>query len=129
MHLCQRKVSIGIKPYENQIDESIKAIKSKYAFRLSLNPDGSFKFKVRLVACGYSQVYGKDFLETFSPTAKYRSFTTIMHLAAIFGWDINGLDVENAADVYRNEDGSKVKVRLNKSLYGLKQAGELFCNS
>ena len=141
MERIEIRNTYDILPDENQIDESIKAIKSKYAFRLSLNPDGSFKFKVRLVACGYSQVYGKDFLETFSPTAKYRSFTTIMHLAAIFGWDINGLDVENAfietdidipinmylpADVYRNEDGSKVKVRLNKSLYGLKQAGELF---
>jgi hypothetical protein len=130
-----------ILPEVEQANKDIDAIKSKYAFRLSLNPDGTFKFKVRLVACGYSQKYGKDFNETYSPTAKFRSFTTIMHLAAIFNWDISGLDVENAfietdidipinmylpSDVYRNPDGSKVKVQLLKSLYGLNQAGELF---
>lgn len=126
---------------EDQSNKSIDPIKSKYAFRLSLNSDGSFKFKVRLVACGYSQRYGRDFNETFSPTSKFKSFTTVMHLAAVFNWEIHGFDVENAfietdidipihmylpSDVYRNPDGSKVKTLLLKSLYGLKQAGELF---
>jgi len=141
MERVEVRHTYGILPDEAQSDKNIEAIKSKYAFRLSLNADGTFKFKVRLVACGYSQRYGKDFTETYSPTAKFKSFTTIMHLAAIFNWDINGLDVENAfietdidipinmylpSDVYRNPDGSKVKVQLFKSLYGLKQAGELF---
>ena len=64
-----------------------------------------------------------------------------MHLAAVFNWEINGFDLENAfietdidipinmylpSDVYRNPDGSRVKTRLLKSLNGLEQAGELF---
>jgi len=30
-------------------------------------------------------------------------------------------------DVYREENGNPVIVKLKKSLYGLKQAGKLFC--
>ena len=63
-----------------------------------------------------------------------------MHLAAIFNWSIYGIDVENAyleakldKDIYMflpeemgvRPDGRKIKVKLNLSLYGLKQAGEL----
>ena len=33
------------------------ALKSKFTFRLTSLIDGSWKYKVRLVACGYSQVY------------------------------------------------------------------------
>jgi transposase InsO family protein len=118
-----------------------KAIKSKLCFRIVVKPDGSLKYKVRLVACGYSQIYGRDYLETFSPTAKYKSFCIIMHIAAVYGWYIKGLDVENAfieseldkeiymylpSDVYCNKLFGKIKVKLLKSLYGLKQAGELW---
>jgi transposase InsO family protein len=121
--------------------DNYKAIKSKLCFRIVSKPDGSLKYKVRLVACGYSQIYGRDYLDTFSPTAKYKSFCIIMHIAAVYGWYIKGLDVENAFieskldkeiymylpfDVYCNKAFGKVKVKLLKSLYGLKQAGELW---
>jgi hypothetical protein len=126
---------------EVQDDEHIKGIKSKYAFRLTENPDGTLKYKVRLVACGYSQVYGRDYFTTYAPTAKYKSFCVIMHLIATFSWYIKGIDVENAylesdidadiymylpRDTYRNAKGKSIKTKLNKSLYGLKQAGELW---
>jgi transposase InsO family protein len=127
-------------PIENDNDV-YKAIKSKFCFRIVVKPDGSLKFKVRLVACGYSQIYGRDYLDTFSPTAKYKSFCIIMQIAAVLSWIIKGLDVENAfveseldkdiymnlpSDVYCNKFMGKIKVKLNKSLYGLKQAGELW---
>jgi len=54
-----------------------KALKSKFTFRLTCLIDGSWKYKVRLVACGYSQVAGHDYNETFAPTAKMRRFTWI----------------------------------------------------
>ena len=62
----------------------------------------------------------------------------MLHLADVFDWEITGFDVQNAfvegqleEDIYMflpkevstNPDGSQVKVKLNKSLYGLKQAG------
>ena len=119
-----------------------KPIKSKFAFRKTVKPDGTLKFRCRLVACGYSQIYGKDYDESYSPTAKYKSLCMIMHIAAIHDWHIAGIDVENAfveplidkeiymylpKDVFETpQSGRRVKVRLTKSLYGLKQAGDLW---
>ena len=124
-----------------------QAIGSKFHFKLSQNVDGTWKYKVRLVAKGYTQVYGRDYEETFAPTAKFKSICIILNLAAIFNWDIEGLDIENAflesnlaEDIYMSlpkdvfehlgEEGYKdhdpVIVKLRKSLYGLKQAGEVF---
>ena len=126
---------------EEKISMISKALKSKFTFRLICQIDGSWKYKVRLVACGYSQVAGQDFHETFAPTAKFKSICIVLNLAAIFGWDIHGLDIENAflesdleetiymqlpIDTYSESDGKPVIVKLKKSLYGLKQAGELF---
>ena len=122
-------------------DQGLNPIKSKFAFRLTIKPDDFLKFRARLVACGYSQIPGKDFDLTFSPTAKYKSLVIVLHLAAVFGWKLAGIDVSNAyieadidklihmtlpKDLFRWNDGSPVIVKLKKSLYGLKQAGELW---
>jgi hypothetical protein len=116
-------------------------IKSKYAFRLTIKPDGTLKFRARLVACGYSQVPGMDFDETYAPTAKYKSLCIIFHICAVMAWIMSGADVANAyveADIdkliymylpkelFCDENGKPIVVELLKSLYGLKQAGELW---
>lgn len=116
-----------------------KPIKSKIAFRVTRRIDGTFKFRPRLVACGYSQQHGLDYEETFCPTAKWKSFCILMNIAAIKDYEIDGADVENAflesdidKEIYMtlcaeaSETGKQEVVRLNKSLYGLKQAGELW---
>jgi hypothetical protein len=129
----------------------LHAIKSKYAFRVTVKPDGTLKLRARLVACGYSQVPGLDFDETYAPTAKYKSLCIILCLCAILGWFMSGGDVTNAyveasidklifmmlpKELFRDSNGQPIIVELLKSLYGLKQAGELwnrllngkFCN-
>ena len=126
---------------EEKTSQLVKPLKSKFTFRLTCLKDGSWKYKVRLVACGYSQVAGNDYHETFAPTAKFKSICIVLNLATIFNWDIHGLDIENAflesdldekiymklpVDTYKEPDGKPVIVQLKKSLYGLKQAGELF---
>ena len=105
------------------------------------NTNGSVRYKVRLCACGYSQKYGIDYDETFAPTAKFKSVTTILSIAAMSQWQLTGIDVENAfveakldrpilmnlpTEAYSNTDGSPLTVKLLKSLYGLKQAPELW---
>ena len=47
-----------------------KPIKSKYAFPVTVNIDGTLKYRCSLVGCGYSQIFGQDYDETFAPTAK-----------------------------------------------------------
>ena len=133
-----------IVPYDPKLPEykTIKPIKSKFAFRASVRPNGTIKFRCRLVACGYSQQLGIDYDTTYCPTWKFKSLCIVLHLAAIHGWSIQGIDVENAfiepvidkpiymylpKDVFFDEQTkAPVVVRLNKSIYGLKQAGDLW---
>ena len=75
------------KTWESTTTEEIeamitKALKSKFTFRLQCLADGTWKYKVRLVACGYSQIAGHDYHETFAPTAKFKSICNVLNLAA-----------------------------------------------
>jgi transposase InsO family protein len=141
MSRIQSRLTYEVCSDKDQDDPTLIAIKSKYAFRLTRRPDGTLKYKVRLVACGYSQVFGRDYEDTYAPTASFKSFCTIMQLAALDDWVVKGIDVENAyleapidkeifmylpQERFKRENNKPVKVKLLKSLYGLKQAGELW---
>ena len=90
-------------------------------------------YKARLVAQGFSQIYGVDYFETYAPVARFASIRMVLALAARFGLNIHQMDVDTAflygqleeelymelPPGYRTEN--KV-CRLRKSLYGLKQA-------
>ena len=84
------------------------------------------------------QVYGEDYLDTFSPVAKLSSFRTILAFATQYDWDIETFDFNGAylnGDLNQDEEiymqpppgyesaGEGMVMRLHKSLYGLKQAG------
>ena len=112
---------------------------SKWVFRIKRKSDGSVdKYKARLVARGFTQVYGVDYFDTYSPVAKMASFRTILALAARHDWDIESFDFNGAylngtlnddEEIYMQEppgyetQGEPSVKRLHKSLYGLKQAG------
>ena len=111
---------------------------SKWVFRIKRKADGSIdKYKARLVARGFTQIYGVDFFRTYSPVAKLSSFRLILAIAARYDWDIESFDFVGAylnGELDENEEiymssppgydiDLQTVLRLLKSLYGLKQAG------
>ena len=120
---------------ETLLPTSRKTIKCRWVYRIKHKADGSIdKYKARLVAKGFTQKYGIDYQETFSPVAKLKSIRSIIAIAASKGWTIKQGDVPTAflnsdvkEEVYMDlPEGYSSKsisvARLRKALYGLKQA-------
>jgi hypothetical protein len=114
----------------------INTIKSKWVFKIKRDSTGKIvRYKARLVAKGYSQKYGIDYFETFSPVLRYDSLRFLLNYANDQKLEIEQMDVEAAflngeltEEIYMEiPQGVKpVKsnsvLKLNKSIYGLKQA-------
>ena len=123
----------------------MKVISSKWVDKKKTNPDGTTRYKVRLVIWGFEQVEGMDYGETYAPVSKLTIFRMLMSLAVRHGWTIDHMDVTTAFlnpkidcdEVYMSlppgmewrdsklyDQGVRI-VRLRKALYGLRQATKL----
>jgi hypothetical protein len=116
-----------------------KAVGCKWVYDIKYNADGSInRFKARLVAKGCSQKEGVDFTETFAPVARMPSLRAVLAIAAAQDLEIHQMDVKTAflhgdleEDIYMEQPpgfvapGSQANLvcKLNRSLYGLRQAG------
>ena len=61
----------------------INVIDSKWVLRIKKNAAGEIeKYKARLVARGFTQIYGVDYYETYAPVARLASFRVILAVAA-----------------------------------------------
>ena len=116
---------------------AMNVLGSKWVFRVKLLADGSLdKYKARLVAQGFNQEEGIDYLETYSPVVRSATVRAVLHLATIMNWELKQMDVKNAylhgdltETVYMKQPAGFVKKALpnhvcllHKSLYGLKQS-------
>ena len=64
---------------------------------MKVNPDGSIaRLKAYLVAKGYSQTYGVDYSDAFSPIAMMTFVRIFISLTATYNWDLHQLDIKNA---------------------------------
>ena len=112
-----------------------KAISVRWVFKVKFKPDGSVgKHKARLVARGFLQKPGLDYLEVFALVARHEAIRLVIALAANRSWPLMHLDVKSTflngplqEEVYVSQPPGFVKnnqegmvYKLHKALYGLK---------
>ena len=126
------------------------AIGSKWVFKTKPNPDGTVRFKSRLVVKGYKQIKDIDFKETYAPVSRLATLRITLAFASEKNWECHQMDLVTAflnpkidqenilmklpklnnlgslAEFNLAKPSTVRVVRLKKALYGLKQAPRLW---
>ena len=134
----QREINelIGNRTWEEEkLRDGVNEVTSKWVFTVKYNIDGSIeRYKARLVARGFTQIYGQDFEETFAPTIRIDSLRMLMAIMAVEDMEAEQVDVNNAFTESKLRETIYMKpplgveirpgstLRLLQSLYGLKQS-------
>lgn len=110
-------------------------VTNKWVFKIKRNPQGQIeRYKARLVARGFTQKFGIDYLETYAPVANMVSIRMLFSYAAMKNLKMAQFDIKTAflygeldEEVYMEqpegfEEGNDKVCLLKRSLYGLKQS-------
>jgi len=122
-----------------ELPKGRETVSCKWVFKLKRNANGEIdKYKARLVARGFSQKFGFNYGETYAPVAKLVTLRVLLAVANEMNMHIHQMDVKSAFfngeltdEIYMQQpegfnDNEKLVCKLNKSLYGLKQASRLW---
>jgi hypothetical protein len=122
---------------KEDIPEDRRTIKCKWIFKMKQNRI----FRAKLVACGYSQIPGIDFNESFAPVLNDVSFRIMLITKFIWNLEASIVDVETSflhgeiqEEIYLNiPEGmsydSKCRLPLTKTIYGIVQSAREFYKS
>ena len=117
-------------------DTGVNIVSCKWVFAVKAKDGWVSRFKARLVARGFSQQFGVDFEETYSPVLRYKTLRMLLSIICSRDMTLELMDVETAylnaplkekvhmAQPEGFEEGGRSFVwLLHKALYGLKQSG------
>jgi hypothetical protein len=118
-------------------DPQVNIVSCKWVFAVKSNKHGFIdRFKARLVARGFTQQYGVDYTESYSPVLRYKTLRVLLTLVAHFDLNMELMDVQTAylnaslkETVYMQQPEGYLEGNHNtvclllKALYGLKQSG------
>lgn len=120
-----------------RLPEGRKLIGSRWVFKLKRSETGDVvKHKARLVAQGYNQRYGIDYVDVFAPVTRQETLRALLAVAGKERMVLHHLDVKTAylhgtieEEIYmRQPPGYEVAgkedmvCRVRRSIYGLKQS-------
>ena len=116
-----------------------RGMKTKLILKYAYNNDYSIKTKARLVVCGYSQIKGVDYYDTYAPTTNIVVVFILLSIATMGRYEMSTFDVSAAflegvndviqyawipAELCANNTATRVKVIGN--WYGEKQEPKLW---
>ncbi|KAK0606152.1 hypothetical protein LWI29_034632 [Acer saccharum] len=132
-----------------QTPEDVKPVGYKWVFVRKRNEENEMvRYKARLVAQGFSQRPGIDFDETYSPVMDTITFRFLISLAISEKLEMRLMDVVTAylygsldsdiymkipegfrmPEAYNSRPQNLYSIKLQRSLYGLKQFGRMWYN-
>ncbi|CAB4033849.1 Hypothetical predicted protein [Paramuricea clavata] len=121
--------------------EDQQVLPGKWVYKVKYGANGQVDtLKARYVAKGYAQIEDLDFFDTYAPTCKPETFRILLATAARKDLYLGQMDVKSAylhskieEEIYLEQpegfvkkasSGQKLVCKLNKSIYGLKQAAK-----
>ena len=127
----------------SDVPAGCKVLRGKWVLHLKRDEHGNpVRHKARFAVKGFEQVFGQDYIDTTSPTARMESVRLLLNIAAAKDWDIQQIDIKTAflygllpADEAQfleqpesfAEPGKEDWVWCLKcGLYGMKQSGRIW---